>query len=122
MRPTKDRTHHEDLPDRRIGCKWYGRCLDVALASGWSGFSCSRCDGFEADHLGPEESRAETEGCVLLLWAVRHPEAWWNMSLGVSKRNAAVETTYYIGEDIDTSPRRRRIRSSLRGGEKGLTK
>jgi hypothetical protein len=82
MDPTKDRTHHEDLPDRRTACKWYGRCLDHALTSGWPGFECSRCGDYEADRLGPEESQAEIQGCTILWWAVEHPVEWWNMSLG----------------------------------------
>jgi hypothetical protein len=85
MDPRPDREHKESFPDRQTGCKWYGRCLDHALTSGWPGFECSRCGDYEQDRLGPEESRAETEGCVLLLWAIEHPEEWQGLSLGRSE-------------------------------------
>ena len=82
MNPRPDRKHREDLPRRRIGCKWYRLCLDHALHAGWSGFHCSDCNDYIPDHLDPEESHAEIEQCLILLWAIRHPEQWQHMGLG----------------------------------------
>lgn len=81
MNPTPDRKHREDLPARRIECRWYGVCLDHALTSGWAGFSCEACGAFEPDSLDEERTRGEIDGCVALWWAVEHPEEWLNRGL-----------------------------------------
>lgn len=89
MNPRPDRRHKEDLPFRRIDCRWYGACLDHALAAGWPGFHCGECEAYAPDHLDLEESMAEIEQCMVLVWAVEHPELWQYMGLGESFKDRA---------------------------------
>ncbi|MCA1960330.1 MAG: hypothetical protein LDL33_06005 [Desulfomonile sp.] len=35
-----------DRPYRKVDCDHYGRCLDIALKSRWSDFSCEQCHAY----------------------------------------------------------------------------
>ncbi len=35
-----------DRPYRKVDCDHYGSCLDVALKSRWSDFSCTECSAY----------------------------------------------------------------------------
>ncbi|MBM4327845.1 MAG: hypothetical protein FJ118_11855 [Deltaproteobacteria bacterium] len=35
-----------DRPYRKVDCDHYGKCLDVALKSRWSDFSCAQCGAY----------------------------------------------------------------------------
>jgi hypothetical protein len=50
---------------RRIDCRSYDRCLDLAVESGWRGFHCKECRGYEAPT--PEEQRRDYMGALTLL-------------------------------------------------------
>ena len=50
---------------RRIDCRSYDRCLDFAVDSGWRGFHCNECRGYEAPT--PEEQRRDYMGALTLL-------------------------------------------------------
>lgn len=39
---------HEDVPYvRKLHCRKYDECLDVADKKSWPGFSCERCSAYE---------------------------------------------------------------------------
>jgi hypothetical protein len=45
--PTMVKGNREsDRPYRRVDCDNYGECLDIALKSRWSDFSCMQCDAY----------------------------------------------------------------------------
>jgi hypothetical protein len=50
---------------RRIDCRSYDRCLDLADEQGWPGFHCNECRGYEAPT--PEERRHSYLGALRLL-------------------------------------------------------
>jgi hypothetical protein len=50
---------------RRIDCRSYDRCLDLADEEGWAGFHCNECRGYEAPT--PEEQRHSYLGALRLL-------------------------------------------------------
>jgi hypothetical protein len=50
---------------RRIDCRSYDRCLDLAIDQDWSGFHCNQCRGYEAPT--PEEQRRDYLGALTLL-------------------------------------------------------
>jgi hypothetical protein len=35
--------------DRHLDCRYYDRCLLVAVREGWSGFSCTACPAYESE-------------------------------------------------------------------------
>jgi hypothetical protein len=35
-----------ERPYRKVDCDYYGRCLDLALKSRWSDFSCEHCRAY----------------------------------------------------------------------------
>jgi hypothetical protein len=53
---------------RRLGCRSYGACLDVAVENDWSGFHCGACQAYEPqtpqeaerDHVATLNFLAET--------------------------------------------------------------
>lgn len=59
---------HPDGADvRHLDCVSYNSCLEVAVASGWKGFSCLSC----AAHvpMGKEDLRSDIEGLAAMLYA-----------------------------------------------------
>lgn len=60
---TIDPDHVDGL--RRIDCRSYDRCLDLADEQGWAGFHCNECRGYEAPT--PEEQRHSYLGALRLL-------------------------------------------------------
>jgi hypothetical protein len=50
---------------RRLDCRSYDRCLDVADEQGWPGFQCNECRGFEPPTA--EEKRHSYLGALRLL-------------------------------------------------------
>lgn len=64
---------------RRLDCRSYDRCLDLADEQGWPGFHCNQCRGYEAptadeqrhSYLGALRLLAETQ----LLASLAMPDA-----------------------------------------------
>jgi hypothetical protein len=54
-RSVEDPDHTPAL--RRLHCRRYGECLDVAVESAWSGFHCNGCAAFEPQ--APVEARRD---------------------------------------------------------------
>lgn len=50
---------------RRLDCRAYDRCLDLAVENGWRGFHCNECRGYEAPN--PDEQRRDMMGALTLL-------------------------------------------------------
>jgi hypothetical protein len=50
---------------RRIDCRSYDRCLDVATENEWRGFHCNECRGYEA--RTPDERRKDMLAALRLL-------------------------------------------------------
>jgi hypothetical protein len=50
---------------RRIDCRSYDRCLDLAVEQDWPGFHCNECRGYEAPT--PEEQRRDYLGALTFL-------------------------------------------------------
>ncbi len=38
------RSERQILLHRRLGCPFYGQCLDRSIADGWESFSCLQCE------------------------------------------------------------------------------
>lgn len=52
---------------RRLGCRSYNFCLDVAASQKWEGFSCCSCSAYEP--MDSEEIRRDMEGMAAMLLA-----------------------------------------------------
>lgn len=64
--PHLDAERTDDAPNvRRLNCRYYDRCLDVADVQNWPGFTCHGCDAFVP--IDAEQERADLVGMVEML-------------------------------------------------------
>lgn len=76
MNPTKSTqvTHSADVP-RKVLCKHYSHCLDLAIIRGWPGFSCEQCERYDLEPARDAEHWKEQAGrCRLLLARLFAPQ------------------------------------------------
>ncbi|MFC1833892.1 hypothetical protein ACFL2Q_04050 [Thermodesulfobacteriota bacterium] len=58
--PTMARGNRDsDRPYRNVDCDHYGKCLDVALKSRWSDFSCEECYAYTRARFIEQASGAD---------------------------------------------------------------
>jgi hypothetical protein len=72
---------HDSLtfaPDRQLECRGYGKCLDVALSSGWVSWCCTGCTKFV--ELTAEEKTSDMIALLHILGELEFP-------LGIKKRH-----------------------------------
>lgn len=50
---------------RHVSCRYYDRCLQLAVERDWPGFECAGCDGFE--RLTTSEQRRDMHGLAAIL-------------------------------------------------------
>jgi hypothetical protein len=61
-----DAERADDAPAvRRLNCRYYDRCLDVADVQNWPGFTCNGCDAFVP--IDAEQERCDLVGMVEML-------------------------------------------------------
>ena len=58
---------------RNVFCVQYGRCLDVAIERGWTGFTCRDCRAFAEDTQDAASWAEERLRCVCLRMVIQHP-------------------------------------------------
>lgn len=54
---------------RRLHCRYYDDCLDVAATAGWAGFACGGCGAFRP--LSPMAEKRDLRGALELLVELR---------------------------------------------------
>jgi hypothetical protein len=56
--------------NRKIFCKHYECCLDLAISRRWQSFSCARCTGFSPAQKPGTEWEEDALGCGALISVV----------------------------------------------------
>lgn len=64
----------EQIPNRFAFCKNYDRCLDFAIASNWSSFTCEQCNRYELLQYSPQQWLEENLKCMDLIDALEEAE------------------------------------------------
>jgi len=68
MNPVPARPVDElQMVSRRVFCKSYAVCLDLALSRGWQSFSCGHCASFSPEQRSPLDWREDAQSCADLL-------------------------------------------------------
>jgi len=63
-------------PQRKLWCKSYERCLDMAVSKAWLGFHCLECHEYESSEWDREWFKADAIACMALALAVFNPKAY----------------------------------------------
>lgn len=84
---------------RKLECKWYSACLEVADNNKWPGFTCKQCNGYA--RLSQEELERDNEGIlkVFAAWAQMEREA----SAEDKIRESASESVEVVLDDEEDS-------------------
>jgi hypothetical protein len=69
MNPRSSRPEIDDIetPRRKLFCRHYEACLDVAIKQAWPGFSCDLCRDFEPLQLELDQWQQDNRACVALV-------------------------------------------------------
>lgn len=71
MNPTK--CHHDRRNQRKLFCRHYDDCLNVAVRAGWANFGCIRCTSNERVDVTPAWVNRDSRKCLDLVVAVFFP-------------------------------------------------
>lgn len=67
-----------DRQRRKLFCRHYGGCLDLAIKRRWPGFACTECDDFEPDTWDRENYDDDRRKCTaLILRALKPRDTSW---------------------------------------------